>query len=169
MKTHAFQSLFGRTAEVSPGLTLALGLVLSGCLQAPQFGAAAESQLRDTSRPTGDVGRSHASLTNQNVVADDADGGTVAEESQPEPQPMGGAAGAVAPVVASGASDDSVRCGNGVVDQTETCDVAIDQGLPGHCPLSCPSSDPCHPLQLMLRGCATRCVPAALPAGAACQ
>jgi len=170
VKTHGFQSLVGRPAEVLSGLCLALGLVLSGCFQAPQFGTAAESQLRDTSRPTGVVGRSHSSLTRQDSVEPDADGGAVTEEPQPEPQPMGGAAGAGAPppAVASTSPDDSVRCGNGAVDQNETCDVAIDQALPGHCPLSCPSSDPCHPLELMLRGCATRCVPAAPPASAAC-
>jgi hypothetical protein len=169
VKTHAFQKVNGGAAEVAPGLVLALGLVLSGCFQAPQFGAAAESQLRDTSRPTGVVSGSHTSLTSQESTDQDADGGTVAQEPEPEPQPMGGGAGAGAPPVASTAPDDSVRCGNGVVDQNETCDVSIDQGLPGHCPLSCPASDPCHPLELMLRGCATRCVPAAPPAGAACM
>ncbi len=35
------------------------------------------------------------------------------------------------------------KCGNGVVDPGETCDIAIPVGQPGACPVSCGDGNPC--------------------------
>jgi hypothetical protein len=64
-----------------------------------------------------------------------------------------------------GAADDSVRCGNGILDDDELCDVAIGDGEVGACPNACPSSDPCHPEMLHVQTCWSRYVPVPAPAG----
>ncbi|MFI5306759.1 MAG: hypothetical protein ACHQ53_05370, partial [Polyangiales bacterium] len=135
-------------------------LLLAGCLESPRFGASIEAQLRDTSGSTGVSARSSSNQT----VDVDADGGTSPEPTEPVAAAQPGAAGAGALT----GPDDSVRCGNGVVDETELCDVAIDQGEPGACPLSCDTSDPCKPFVLLVHGCSTHCAPAAPARGAAC-
>jgi hypothetical protein len=45
----------------------------------------------------------------------------------------------------TGANDnDCAKCGNGVVDPLETCDIAIAAGQPGACPTTCPDDgNPC--------------------------
>ena len=73
----------------------------------------------------------------------------------PEPRP--------APAFA----DDSARCGNGVLDDTELCDIAIKAGEPGACPTTCDDSDPCNPTALEVSGCMSRCVP--VDPGADCE
>jgi hypothetical protein len=40
-------------------------------------------------------------------------------------------------------SDCGPQCGNGLVDVTETCDLAISAGHVGACPASCADDDPC--------------------------
>jgi hypothetical protein len=69
------------------------------------------------------------------------------------------------PPVPDTASDDSAHCGNGIVDATELCDIAIPAGKPGTCPTKC-GGDACHPYALEVRGCLSRCVP--VDPGAAC-
>jgi hypothetical protein len=64
------------------------------------------------------------------------------------------------PTPPPGSADDSVRCGDGVLDDDELCDVSIEAGQPGACPTSC-ASDPCHPQRLVIQGCFSRCVAAA--------
>jgi hypothetical protein len=57
-------------------------------------------------------------------------------------------------------SDDSVRCGNGVRDMDELCDITIAEGEEGACPVldDCPMFDACHAPKLEVRGCWTQCV-----------
>ena len=64
-------------------------------------------------------------------------------------------------------SSDSVRCGDGVVNTDEYCDIAIEEGEPGSCPMDCDNSDPCKPLRYVVLGCRTRCVPEEAPADCA--
>ena len=54
-------------------------------------------------------------------------------------------------------------CGDGVLDEeTELCDTAIPDGMPGACPTSCENmdSDPCQPLVVRESACQTSCEPA---------
>ena len=62
-----------------------------------------------------------------------------------------------------GSATDDPRCGNGVLDDTELCDVSIKEGEPGACPLVCPANDACHPEMLIAQGCFSRCVPSSQP------
>jgi hypothetical protein len=56
-------------------------------------------------------------------------------------------------------SDDSVRCGNGVLDPDELCDVAIPSGEPGACPNECaPAPTGCPARMLSVRTCWSACV-----------
>lgn len=57
-------------------------------------------------------------------------------------------------------SDDSVRCGNGVVDLGELCDILIEDGEEGACPKAadCPQLDACHAPKLLVHGCQSECV-----------
>jgi hypothetical protein len=59
-------------------------------------------------------------------------------------------------------SDDSTRCGNGVLDQGELCDIKIESGEPGACPTECEQPDACHEGKLDVHGCYTQCVPGKL-------
>jgi hypothetical protein len=62
------------------------------------------------------------------------------------------------------ASDDSVRCGDGVLDEDELCDISIADGEKGACPTECAALDECHAPAIALRTCWTQCVlGAALP------
>lgn len=69
-------------------------------------------------------------------------------------------------------SDDSVRCGNGVLDGDELCDFTIPEGEPGSCPTaeSCEdeSDDPCYPWVLEVHGCWSQCVRAEPDPGQVC-
>ena len=56
-------------------------------------------------------------------------------------------------------AEDSVRCGNGVLDLDEICDVTIPDGERGACPKSCEYTDPCKATRLFVRACWTRCIP----------
>lgn len=68
--------------------------------------------------------------------------------------------------------DDSVRCGNGVLDADELCDFTIPEGEDGACPTaeSCASEsdDPCYPRVLDPRGCFSQCVRAEPAPGQIC-
>ena len=49
-------------------------------------------------------------------------------------------------------------CGDGVVEESETCDIAIPTGQPGACPDDCDSGDPCIVGTLLHAGtCVDRC------------
>lgn len=56
--------------------------------------------------------------------------------------------------------DSSSLCGDGVVDNTEFCDSAIEAGMPGACPTACESDDACEPKVLVGSGCKRRCMAA---------
>ncbi len=65
-------------------------------------------------------------------------------------------------------SDDSVRCGDGLLDEDELCDIAIAPGEEGACPSSCEPAPGCPEQTLLVRSCWTRCAvegDEALPAG----
>ena len=47
------------------------------------------------------------------------------------------------------------KCGNGVVDSGETCDIAIAAGQPGACPVSCGDGNPCTSGMLVNPGTCT--------------
>ncbi len=79
-------------------------------------------------------------------------------EAEPAPPP---------PSEEGTASSDSVRCGDGVVDSGELCDIAIGEDEPGSCPMDCDDSDPCKPQRYVVLGCRTRCVPVEPPADCA--
>jgi cysteine-rich repeat protein len=64
------------------------------------------------------------------------------------------------PAGADATSDDDCDsvCDNGVVEEGETCDTAIERGLAGSCPETCDDSDPCTTDALELGGtCGARC------------
>lgn len=52
-------------------------------------------------------------------------------------------------------ADDSVRCGDGKLDDDEICDIAIADGEEGACPTDC-GKDPCAKLDV--HGCMTSCM-----------
>lgn len=50
-------------------------------------------------------------------------------------------------------------CGNGQLDDWETCDIAIQQGEPGACPDGCEQRDGCFVAELAGQRCGAHCVP----------
>jgi len=62
------------------------------------------------------------------------------------------------PSTSDGFSDDSVRCGNGDLDDDELCDISIPAGEEGACPTECLPFDICHTAAIALRTCWTQCV-----------
>lgn len=61
--------------------------------------------------------------------------------------------------------DDSVRCGDGELDEDELCDIAIAVGEEGACPTSCNAAPDCPEQTLILRTCWTRCAAEPAPDG----
>lgn len=53
--------------------------------------------------------------------------------------------------------DDSARCGDGVLDPDELCDVSIPEGREGACPMEC-EPFACREMLLAPRTCWTQCV-----------
>ena len=49
------------------------------------------------------------------------------------------------------------KCGNGVVDEGERCDVAIGEGASGACPGGCDDGDSCTADKLLGQACQARC------------
>ena len=49
-------------------------------------------------------------------------------------------------------------CGNGMVDEGETCDIGIVAGDPGACPTTCDTTEPCETVFLSGRDCQAHCV-----------
>ena len=62
---------------------------------------------------------------------------------------------------AAGGPAMSNLCGNAKLDGNESCDLAIQPGLPGACPSACSSKDACIRARLEGTACQARCVFAA--------
>lgn len=140
-------------------------LLLSGCWGGPSIGPRIGSEGRHDDNDTITVHKAAlpqapAEMAGSGAELDAPDAGGMGDEpSAPvdHPQPPG-----PRPV-----SDDSVRCGNGVVDTNELCDIAIPDGEKGACPMDCKTSDACHPEALEINGCMSRCT--AIEPGANCE
>jgi hypothetical protein len=52
----------------------------------------------------------------------------------------------------------AARCGDGQVTGIETCDISIDPGKPGACPIDCPDLGMCSHRKLNGSGCQATCV-----------
>ncbi|MFH1130823.1 MAG: vWA domain-containing protein [Pseudomonadota bacterium] len=50
-----------------------------------------------------------------------------------------------------------ICCGNGILDQGESCDITIPTGMPGACPTTCNDNDPCTVDALAGTECLTQC------------
>jgi hypothetical protein len=81
------------------------------------------------------------------AVMEDEPSAPVDDPQPPAPRPDSAPSGA--------SSDDSVRCGDGVLDADEVCDIAIADGEDGACVTDC-GDDPCAKLDV--HGCMTSCV-----------
>jgi hypothetical protein len=75
-----------------------------------------------------------------------------------DPQPEEPASSSDAEAAPKRYGDDSVRCGNGLLDPDELCDVSIPEGDDGACPTECPDDDPCRPQVLEVRACWSVCI-----------
>jgi hypothetical protein len=62
---------------------------------------------------------------------------------------------------AAGGAAKADLCGNAKLDGNESCDLAIQSGLPGACPTACSSKDACVRARLEGTACQARCVFAA--------
>jgi hypothetical protein len=77
----------------------------------------------------------------------------------------GAAAGAGGIGNAAGVDDDGgippdvprLRCGNGIIDSGERCDIAIPAGMPGACPVTCQAPASCQRVSLVGRDCDAEC------------
>lgn len=58
---------------------------------------------------------------------------------------------------ASDAASTPPTCGDGVVDEGERCDTAIDRGEPGACPDGCSGGEGCQRNELVGDACQARC------------
>jgi hypothetical protein len=54
--------------------------------------------------------------------------------------------------------EEQALCGNGRIDEGESCDVAVAGGAEGACPGECTTEDPCEHVVLAGSGCYTECV-----------
>src|SRR4051812_27088741 len=57
-----------------------------------------------------------------------------------------------------GAPAQQPRCGNGVLDDEEMCDINIVEGKPGACPTECEDAAKCVPRGVSGTGCQAQCV-----------
>jgi hypothetical protein len=149
-----------RPAEWTLTLLLAV-MPMAGCLGGPSQEPQLEIQQRELSkRPTNPrPGRRDPRPADEmGAELDGEDAGMDDETPAPlDPQPAEPAP----------ESDDSVRCGNGVLDDEELCEIGIPEGEPGSCPSDCPG-DECNPERLEVNGCRTVCLPDAPPPEADC-
>jgi hypothetical protein len=142
------------------------GLLLSGCWGGPSIGPRIGSEGRhDDDTITvhkAALPQAHADMAGSGAELDAPDAGMGDAASAPvdHPQPQ------EPRPVSSDTADDDVRCGNGVLDDNELCDISIPDGDKGACPTVC-SSDACHPEALEIRGCMSRCMP--IEPGADCE
>jgi len=151
-----------------PSTTLLLLCVASltaiGC---GNGGSGLEDTARNISRRSTDLGKAGGAAVEDTYAAatdDEADEEDLAEDDMSDETPDAAAADAMvaAPDGAAGLiSDDSARCGNGMLDVGELCDIAIKEGE-GMCPTECEQPDACHAGKLEARGCWTQCVPGEL-------
>jgi hypothetical protein len=135
--------------------------MLQGCWGAgldPQL----DARLRATSRPASQSG---ALANDGSRWPQQPDAGVDGADAGEEPALAPTLDAPPAPSQAS--ADDAVRCGDGTLDATELCDVAIAQGQPGACPTACHGTDPCHPQALQVHTCWSHCAPVA-PAPGTC-
>jgi hypothetical protein len=58
----------------------------------------------------------------------------------------------------SGGAPAQPRCGNGVLDDGELCDMSIAEGKPGACPTKCEDAAHCVPRGVSGTGCQAQCV-----------
>ncbi len=97
----------------------------------------------DDGRDTGNGDTGHSDAGEDAPDANDSGGGDVGNDS-------------------GDTADDSsdavvVPCGNGSLDEGESCDIAIPAGEPGACPLSCDDGDPCTTDALVGTECNAEC------------
>jgi hypothetical protein len=59
-------------------------------------------------------------------------------------------------------ADDSSRCGNGILDENEMCDIGITSGE-GACPERCEPEPGCPSETMVVRSCWSYCVPNEVP------
>jgi len=149
-------------------LTLLLAAMpVGGCVGGSSVDPELEAQRRELSKQTIETGgfeddepkrRSGAELADSDAGMDED---TTPAPLDTDPQPA-------EPAPSSGYGDDSVRCGNGVLDEDELCEIALPEGEPGACPSGC-SEDECHPEIMEVRGCWSVCIPVAPAADADCD
>jgi hypothetical protein len=149
-----------------PAVVAISALLLSGCWGGPSIGPRIGSKGRDSDDTVPvtkeALPQAHSEMAGSGAQLDAPDAGMGDEPSAPVDHPQPPEPRPVPPSTA----DDSVHCGNGVVDDTELCDIAIADGDPGACPAAC-KTDACHPQALEIRGCMSRCVP--VEPGANCE
>ena len=144
-----------------------LGAVaVAGCLGEPGIDPELQAQRDQLSRQTVET----AGFDRGDAIADrsaelaDSDAGMdadpMATPEEPDPEPA-------EPPPVPGGADDSVRCGNGVLDNDEICEISLPEGEPGACPSKC-SDDPCKPEKMEARGCWSVCLPLAPAPDANC-
>jgi hypothetical protein len=75
-----------------------------------------------------------------------------------------GSGGARPPMAGAGGGGDVMTptCGDGEVDLSEKCDVAIPAGQQGACPTQCPALAECEPRELVGSNCSAECKQAEL-------
>jgi hypothetical protein len=150
-------------------LTLLLAAMpMGGCFGGPSVDPRLEAQRRELSKQTIETGGFEDDEP-QGPAADeldDSDAGMDDQDMTPAPLDNNPQPAEPAPTPAYG--DDSVRCGNGVLDDDEICEIALPEGEPGACPSGC-STDECNPEIFEIRGCWSVCLPAAPAADADCD
>ncbi|HXJ22595.1 MAG TPA: hypothetical protein VMT03_20420 [Polyangia bacterium] len=128
---------------------------------------------------TGQLPGSAAGTVTFKVIASAADGSVQARGAAPASLAAGTTATVYVPLSCSpapckpmtqqsepdGGAAPEPGCGNGVIDQNETCDVAIAAGAPGACPRTCDTGIACAPYVASGKACTLTCKPTT-PSGA---
>jgi len=149
-------------------LTLLLAaMLMSGCFGGPSIDPQLEAQRRELSKQTIETGgfEEHEPEGGSDDELADADAGM---DEEMTPAPLDTNPQPAEPAPSPGYGDDSVRCGNGVLDDDEICEIALPEGEPGACPSQC-SDDECNPEIMEVRGCWSVCIPVAPAADADCD
>jgi hypothetical protein len=140
----------------APGLLIPVcATLLYGCLGGPGSGPKLGWQDEETVTLTVSAGDAdpHRGMAGSGEDPEVADAGTGNGPSAPVDNPQPPESRPVSDRAAT--ADDSVRCGDGHLDQDELCDIAIADGEDGACPTDC-GKDPCAKLDV--HGCMTACV-----------
>jgi hypothetical protein len=74
----------------------------------------------------------------------------------------GAGSGGGSPIAGDGGDVPTPTCGDGEVDLSEKCDVAIPAGQQGACPMQCPALAECEPRELVGSACDAECKQAEL-------